>query len=69
MIGLGICDGAAIEIHQPSFVLKLHRSIEVEHLTSIHTIANTLLNQPSGSLPTLSVTVYFIKIKNDDNEL
>jgi len=41
--GLGICDGAVIEFRQLSFVLKLDRITEVEHLTSSRTIANTLL--------------------------
>lgn len=55
--GLGICDGAEIEFRQPSFVLKLNRITEVEHLTSSRTIANTLL---AAALIILCCLIHFV---------
>jgi len=41
--GLGVFYGAAIEIRQLSFALKLNRITDAKHLTSSRIIANTML--------------------------
>lgn len=65
--GLGICDGAVIAFRQPSFVLKLNRITEVEHLALSRTIANTLLAAGHFCLPkcvsqSMLIIVHLVKI-------